>query len=52
VNRWGNEVYKSKSYRDNWNGDKLAEGTYYYVLRLTLCDGTEKVYKGYVMIVR
>lgn len=52
VNRWGNEVYKSKSYKNNWNGDKLAEGTYYYVLRVTLCDGTEKMYKGYVMIVR
>lgn len=52
VNRWGNEVYKSKSYQNSWNGDRLAEGTYYYMLRLTLCDGTEKVYKGYVMIVR
>ena len=52
VNRWGNEVFKSKSYKNNWNGDKLAEGTYYYVLRVTLCDGTENVLKGYVMIVR
>ncbi len=52
VNRWGNEVYKSKAYQNNWNGDRLAEGTYYYLMRLTLCDGTEKVYKGYVMIVR
>lgn len=52
VNRWGNEVYKSKAYQNNWNGDKLAEGTYYYLIRLTLCDGSEKTYKGYVMIVR
>jgi gliding motility-associated-like protein len=52
LNRWGNEVYKSKSYQNNWNGDKLAEGTYYYVLRVTLCDGNDKVFKGYVMIVR
>ncbi|SIQ69841.1 ice-binding family protein [Pontibacter lucknowensis] len=52
VNRWGNEVYRSKAYQNNWNGDKLAEGTYYYLIRLTLCDGSEKTYKGYVMIVR
>ncbi|MHC2991086.1 hypothetical protein OB13_05635 [Pontibacter sp. HJ8] len=52
LNRWGNEVYKSKSYQNNWNGDKLAEGTYYYVLRVTLCNGNDKVFKGYVMIVR
>lgn len=52
VNRWGNEVYRAKSYQNNWNGDRLAEGTYYYVVSLTLCDGTEKSYKGYVMIVR
>ncbi|WP_224744181.1 ice-binding family protein [Pontibacter aquaedesilientis] len=52
VNRWGNEVFRRKGYKNDWNGDKLAEGTYYYVLRMTLCDGTEKTYKGYVMIVR
>ncbi|MDX5419753.1 MAG: ice-binding family protein [Hymenobacteraceae bacterium] len=52
VNRWGNEVFRSKGYKNDWNGDKLAEGTYYYVLSMTLCDGNEKVYKGYVMIVR
>ncbi|WP_018476254.1 T9SS C-terminal target domain-containing protein [Pontibacter roseus] len=52
MNRWGNEVYKSKSYKNNWSGDNLAEGTYYYVLRVKLCDGADKVYKGYVMLVR
>ncbi len=52
LNRWGNEVYRSKSYKNNWSGDDLAEGTYYYVARVKLCDGTDKVFKGFVMIVR
>ncbi|MEJ8804401.1 ice-binding family protein [Pontibacter sp. H249] len=52
INRWGNEVYKAKSYKNNWNGDGLNEGTYYYIVRAKLCDGTEQLFKGYVMIVR
>ncbi|MFD2246837.1 ice-binding family protein [Pontibacter ruber] len=52
INRWGNEVYRSKSYKNNWNGDNLAEGTYYYIARVKMCDGAEKVFKGFVMIVR
>lgn len=52
LNRWGNEVYSSKSYQNDWDGGNLSEGTYYYVARITGCDGTEKAYKGYVTIVR
>ncbi|GHA65529.1 hypothetical protein GCM10007389_18010 [Pontibacter akesuensis] len=52
LNRWGSEVYRSKSYKQNWTGDKLSEGTYYYVMRVKVCGGEEKVFKGFVMIVR
>ncbi|NDK54960.1 ice-binding family protein [Pontibacter fetidus] len=52
LNRWGTEVFKAKSYKNNWTGDNLAEGTYYYVARVRLCDGTDRTLKGYVMIVR
>ena len=31
-NRWGKKVYESASYLNNWNGGKLTDGTYYYVL--------------------
>jgi large repetitive protein len=51
-NRWGNEVFKAKSYNSGWNGNGLSEGTYFYTLRVKLCDGSDKVFKGYVMIVR
>ena len=52
INRWGNEVYRRKSYRNQWNGGELSAGTYYYVLKMKVCDGSYKTYKGYVMIMR
>ncbi|WP_211332056.1 ice-binding family protein [Pontibacter actiniarum] len=52
INRWGNQVYHGKSYQGNWTGDNLSEGTYFYVVRVKLCDGEDKMFKGYVMIVR
>ncbi len=52
INRWGNEVYKQKNYRNNWDGQNLSPGTYYYVVRVKLCNNLEKTYKGFVMIIR
>lgn len=53
VNRWGNEVYASRGYTTPWDGtldgEPLPEGTYYYVVK---CDGTEKVYKGPITLLR
>ncbi|MBB6609733.1 DUF3494 domain-containing protein [Pontibacter sp. Tf4] len=52
LNRWGTEVFKAKPYKNNWTGDNLSEGTYYYVGRVKLCDGSYRTLKGYVMIIR
>ncbi len=30
-NRWGRLVYENKNYDNSWNGNKLSDGTYYYV---------------------
>ena len=50
TNRWGNEVFKSGDYREGnfWNADNVAEGIYYYRLKV---DGGQ-VYNGWVEIVR
>jgi gliding motility-associated-like protein len=47
-NRWGGLVYEKSGYRNNWSGDDLAEGVYYYVL---LINGREPK-EGYVHLVR
>lgn len=51
-NRWGNTVYQSKNYQNNWSANGLSEGTYYYQFDLRNTDGTIKTYKGWVMIIR
>lgn len=47
-NRWGNEVYTSGNYQNNWGGDDLPEGTYFYTIVLK----TGKDYKGTLEIIR
>lgn len=56
-NRWGNRIYRSKDYHNEWNGittegihigDQVPVGTYYYVV---IVDNKEK-YVGYITINR
>jgi hypothetical protein len=47
--RWGQQVYESAAYRNNWAGAGLAEGVYYYLL--TPPNGGQ-VRKGWVELVR
>ncbi|MHA4894968.1 T9SS type B sorting domain-containing protein [Pedobacter sp. PWIIR3] len=52
VNRWGGTVYYSKSYKNDWKGEGLNEGTYYYVIKLRPAGGKWEIYKGYVTLLR
>ncbi|WP_090767928.1 DUF7507 domain-containing protein, partial [Pedobacter soli] len=53
VNRWGNEVFRAKGYQNNWTGEGLNEGTYYYLLRVRKAGSSElKVFKGYITLIR
>ena len=49
-NRWGNEVYHSDNYANNWGGEGLADGTYYYLLNRKEANGVIKVFKGWIYI--
>lgn len=52
-NRWGNEVYRSNgSYKNDWNGNGLNEGTYYYVLRIKEKDGSERSTTGWITLIK
>jgi gliding motility-associated-like protein len=53
VNRWGNEVYKQNGYQNNWTGEGLNDGTYYYLLRVKQTANSDwEVYKGYITLLR
>ncbi|MCO6484212.1 MAG: gliding motility-associated C-terminal domain-containing protein, partial [Saprospiraceae bacterium] len=51
-NRWGNQVFHQKGYKNNWdgtwNGSTLPDGTYFYFLD----DGDGHTHTGYVQIHR
>ncbi len=47
-NRWGQAVYRSNNYENDWGGQGCAEGVYYYILK-TGCGDDD--YKGWVQIV-
>ena len=51
-NRFGNEVYKSIDYRNDWSGENLNEGTYFYYLEIEDWTGTVHRDKGYVLLMR
>ncbi len=52
LNRWGNQVYKSANYNNDWDGGTLGEGTYYYILRVRNGNGEWQTYKGAIAIIR
>ena len=47
-NRWGQKVYTTTDYRNDW-GPSASAGSYYYLLHQT---GTAKSYKGWLEVVR
>lgn len=48
-NRWGQEVFESKNYRNSWRATDVPDGTYYYVFK-TLAN--DKEYTGHLTILR
>jgi gliding motility-associated-like protein len=47
-NRWGQEVYSSMDYQNNWSPTDLSAGNYYYKLLLP----NQKQYEGSIRIVK
>jgi gliding motility-associated-like protein len=54
--RWGKLVFDDASSTKGWdgtiNGDPAPVDVYYYIIRLTLPDGTPKIFRGDVTLLR
>ena len=46
-NRWGQIVYEANNYRNQWDGDDVSDGTYYYEVQV---DGEPKAFTGHLTI--
>lgn len=59
-NRWGNVVYSNANYNNEWDGrgtnnfigQDLMDGGYYYTLKAKSANGTVQIFKGFVLIQR
>ncbi|MEN9390755.1 MAG: hypothetical protein RL017_52, partial [Pseudomonadota bacterium] len=59
-NRWGNVVYYNANYNNDWDGrgtnnflgQDLMDGGYYYTLRAKDSKGSIQIFKGFVLIQR
>jgi gliding motility-associated-like protein len=59
-NRWGNVVYYNANYNNDWDGrgtnnflgQDLMDGGYYYTLRAKDSKGNIQIFKGFVLIQR
>ena len=52
LNRWGNQVFFKENYTNDWTGDNLTEGTYYYILRVKNASNEWDTYKGPIALIR
>jgi gliding motility-associated-like protein len=52
VNKYGKVVFSQENYHNTWSGERLANGIYYYVLRLRREDGATSFLNGFVHLKR
>jgi len=52
INRWGSTVYQSNHYQNDWTAPGLADGTYFYIVKVRNGTTTWQDYKGYITVIR
>jgi gliding motility-associated-like protein len=48
-NRWGNLIYSASPYVNDWSGEGLKDGVYYYILKI---KDTDKTYSSFFHLIR
>jgi hypothetical protein len=51
-NRWGDLVYESTDYKNDWSPTELSDGVFYYILKVTTPTGKIDDFTGYFHLMR
>jgi len=51
-NRWGDTLLEKDNYGNDWQGEGLVAGTYFYTLEVVDEDGSDQTFKGWIQIIR
>jgi gliding motility-associated-like protein len=51
-NRNGDHVFQKKDYQNDWRGEGLVPGTYFYILSALDINGISKEFKGWIQLIR
>jgi len=51
-NRYGDHVFEQENYQNNWAGEGLAGGSYFYVLSTQDSGGNEQTFKGWIQVIK
>jgi gliding motility-associated-like protein len=52
LNRWGNVVFETNGYMNNFNGDGITEGVYFYVYTADTKNHREQTMRGVLHLIR
>jgi hypothetical protein len=52
MNRWGNVVYKSESYSNNWKPTGLSEGVYFFIANVKSQNDDITCHSGPIHIIK
>ena len=51
-NRYGDHVFQKKGYQNDWAGEGLVAGTYFYILSVVDINGNPTEFKGWIQLIR
>ncbi|PJC62155.1 MAG: hypothetical protein CO022_06035 [Flavobacteriales bacterium CG_4_9_14_0_2_um_filter_32_27] len=51
-NRWGTKVFEKENYKNNWDGNGVSDGTYFFILEVKLMDDSIETHKGTISILK
>ena len=52
INRYGDHVFETENYQNDWNAPGQVAGTYFYIFTAIDRDGTEHEFRGWIQVIK